>query len=68
MQEYDHIPGLKTQLERQPRALPNLEIDPSIQTLEDIEPLLSLDTEQIMDKFILHNYDPHPAINFKVAV
>lgn len=68
MQEYDHIPGLKTQLERQPRALPKLEIHPSIQALEDIEPLLSLDTDQIMDKFILHNYDPHPAINFKVAV
>ncbi len=68
MQEYDHIPGLKTQLERQPRALPKLEIHPSIQALEDIEPLLSLDTGQIMEKFILHNYDPHPAINFKVAV
>lgn len=68
MQEYDHIPGLKTQLERQPRALPKLEIHPSIQALEDIEPLLSLDTDQIMEKFILHNYDPHPAINFKVAV
>lgn len=68
MQEYDHVPGLKTQLEREPRALPTLEIDPSIRSLEDIEPLLSLETGQIMDKFTLHNYNPHPAINFKVAV
>lgn len=68
MQEYDHVPGLKTQLERDTRALPTLEIDPSIRSLEDIEPLLSLETDQIMDKFTLHNYNPHPAINFKVAV
>ncbi|MGI9317479.1 MAG: thymidylate synthase [bacterium] len=68
MQEYDHIPGLQTQLEREPRTLPSLEIDPSIQSLDDIEPLLSLETDQIMDKFTLHNYDPYPAINFKVAV
>lgn len=68
MQEYDHIPGLKTQLEREPRPLPSLEIDASIRELEDIEPLLSLETDEIMDKFTLHNYNPHPAINFKVAV
>ena len=66
--EYDHIPGLKQQLERAPRSLPSLEIDSSIKSLADIEPLLSLDTDEIMDKFRLHNYDPHPAIAFKVAV
>ena len=66
--EYDHIPGLKQQLERAPRSLPSLDIDSSIKSLADIEPLLSLDTDEIMDKFKLHNYDPHPAINFKVAV
>ena len=68
MQDYDHIPGLKTQLEREPRPLPSLEIDPSIRALEDIEPLLSQETDEIMDKFTLRNYNPHPAINFKVAV
>ncbi len=68
MAEYDHVPGLKTQLQREVRALPTLEIDPSIRTLADIEPLLSLETDEIMEKFKLHNYDPHPAINFKVAV
>lgn len=68
MAEYDHIPALKEQLAREPRTLPTIEIDDSIQSLSDIEKLLALDTEQIMDQFKLHNYDPHPAINFKVAV
>ncbi len=68
MAEYDHIPGLRDQLKRAPRALPRLEIDPSIRSLDDIEPLLSLDTDDIMQRFRLHGYDPHSAINFKVAV
>ncbi len=68
MAEYDHIPGLQTQLTRETKALPRLEIDPSIRTLDDIEPLLSLETDEIMAKFRLHDYNPHPAISFKVAV
>ena len=68
MAEYDHIPGLLEQLKREPRALPKLEISPDIKSLDDIEPLLSLETEEIMSKFNLIGYDPHPAINFKVAV
>ncbi len=68
MAEYDHIPGLRQQLTRAPRTLPTLEISPEIKSLDDIEPLLALDTDQIMSKFIVHNYDPHPAISFKVAV
>ena len=68
MTEYDHIPGLKQQLKRKPRRLPAFEIDPTIRALEDIAPLLSLSTDEIMDKFKLHDYNPHPAINFKVAV
>jgi len=68
MAEYDHIPGLQTQLVRDTRSLPTLEIDPSIKSLDDIEPLLALETDEIMDKFRLHDYNPHPAINFKVAV
>lgn len=66
--EYDHIPGLQQQLARTPRALPTLEIDASIQSLADITSLLSLSTDKVMDYFKLHNYDPHPAIHFKVAV
>lgn len=68
MAEYDHVPGLRDQLDRQPRALPALDIDASITALEDIKPLLEADTETIMGKFRLSGYDPHPAINFKVAV
>lgn len=68
MAEYDHLPGLQQQLLREPRALPRLDIAPDIKNLDDIEPLLSLDTEDIMGKFLLTGYDPHPAITFKVAV
>ncbi len=68
MSEYDHIPGLKEQLNRTPRDLPTLEIDPSIKSLDDIEPLLTLETDEIMSKFVLQNYNPHPPISFKVAV
>ena len=68
MAEYDHVPGLRTQLERTPRALPTLTIDPSIQSLADIKPLLEADTETVMKHFTLSGYDPYPAIPFKVAV
>ena len=68
MAEYDHVPGLREQLTRAPRELPKLEIDESIQSLDDVDALLPLGTEEIMAKFLLHGYDPHPAIHFKVAV
>jgi len=68
MAEYDHIPGLKQQLQREPRRLPSLEIDSSIQSLDDIAELLALDTSDIMARFQLRGYNPHPAIAFKVAV
>lgn len=66
--EYDHIPALKQQLKRPPRPLPTLEIHPSIQSLDDIAPLLTQSTDHILKKFKLHNYHPHPPISFKVAV
>ena len=68
MAEYDHVPGLELQLTRQPRPLPRLSIDPSIRSLDDIKPLLEASTEEVMRHFVLHGYDPHPAISFKVAV
>jgi thymidylate synthase len=68
MAEYDHVPGLERQLERQPRALPRLTIDPAIRSLEDVKPLLEADTPSIMKEFVLTGYDPYPAISFKVAV
>ena len=68
MAEYDHVPGLREQLTREPGALPELTIDPGIRELDDIRALLDADTDTLLDKFRLHNYQPHPAINFKVAV
>lgn len=56
MAEYDHIPGLLEQLEREPRPLPTLEIAR--------KPLAELTFED----FTIHGYDPHPKIDFKVAV
>lgn len=68
MAEYDHIPGLRKQLERSPRPPPRLTIDPSIKGLDDLRPLLDADTDTLMKRFQLTGYDPHPAIPFKVAV
>ena len=68
MTEYDHVPGLQTQLARIPRARPRLTIDPSIRSLEDLKPLLSANTEEVVGAFRLEGYEPYPAIPFKVAV
>jgi thymidylate synthase len=68
MAEYDHIPKLKKQLERRPRKLPKLTIDERIQSLDDIEALLDLDTDEIMAYFPLDGYDPCGKLMFKVAV
>jgi thymidylate synthase len=68
MAEYDHVPGLKRQLAREPRALPKLTIDSAIRSIDDLRPLLEADTETVMKHFVLTGYDPHPPIAFKVAV
>jgi thymidylate synthase len=68
MAEYDHVPGLKKQLEREPRPLPTLAIDPSLRSLDDLRPLLEADTDAVMKRFVLTGYEPYPAIGFKVAV
>lgn len=70
MSEYDHIPGLKEQLTREPKPLPKLLIDPAIKDLSDIEELLhpKLTTEEVMKYFVLEKYESWPKINFKVAV
>ena len=67
MAEFDHIPGLTDQMARETRALPTLTIDPSIRSLDDIRALLDDDTETLLNVFKLENYNPHPAITFKVA-
>ncbi|HEY5243140.1 MAG TPA: thymidylate synthase [Polyangiaceae bacterium] len=68
MAEYDHVPGLRKQLERDPRPLPTLAIDPGIRSLDDLRPLLDADTDEVMKRFVLTGYAPHPPIPFKVAV
>ena len=56
MAEYDHIPGLLEQLEREPRDLPRMIIAD--------KPLGELQFED----FAIEGYDPHPRLSFKVAV
>lgn len=70
MAEYDHIPGLREQIGREPRPLPRLKISDEIKSLADIERLMGpeISTEEVMRHFVLEGYDPHPAIPFKVAV
>lgn len=68
MAEYDHVPGLRAQLERAPRPSPRLRIHPAVRDLADLGPLLEADTATVLEHFTLEGYDPHPAINFKVAV
>ena len=68
MDEYDHIPGLIEQTKRKIKSLPELVINPDIKSLEDVMDLLDKDTETIMSKFELKNYNPDPFIRFKVAV
>ena len=68
MAEYDHIVGLKEQIQRVPKKLPTLKIDDQIKTLEDVMELLETDTDTLLSKFILENYEPAPAIKFKVAI
>lgn len=66
--EYDHIPGLREQLSRQPRKLPRLTIDSSIRSLNDIESRLDADLDEIFGTFRLDGYQPYDAISFRVAV
>jgi thymidylate synthase len=68
MAEYDHVPGLKEQLERVPRALPRLTIAENIRSLDDLGPLLEASTDDVVAAFSLTGYDPYPALPFKVAV
>ena len=56
MEEYDHIPGLREQLTREPRPLPRLIIAD--------KPFNELRFED----FRVEGYSPHPKIRFKVAV
>lgn len=67
MSEYDHVPGLQEQLGRTCRSLPSLEIDPGITSLDDLDVLHSMSTQDLLNVFRLHNYNPHPPIKFKAV-
>lgn len=68
MSEYDHVPGLLEQIRRPLRRLPEVVIESSIQTLDDVLGLLEAPTDELLERIALQGYDPHPAIPFKVAV
>ena len=55
---HNHFEQARTQLEREPRELPKLQIDPSVTSIFDFE----------FEHFELTGYDPHPHIKASVAV
>ncbi|MBN9287691.1 MAG: thymidylate synthase [Gammaproteobacteria bacterium 39-13] len=54
----NHIEQAKTQLERQPYALPQMMMNPEIKNIHDFR----------FEDFILKNYECHPAIKAPIAV
>jgi thymidylate synthase len=54
----NHIEQAKTQLERAPRALPVMTLNPARRSLDDF----------VFEDFTLSGYDPHPAIKAPIAV
>jgi len=54
----NHIEQAKLQLERQPRRLPTMTLNPEISSIFDFR----------FDDFELSNYDPHPHIKAPIAV
>ena len=54
----NHLEQARLQLERQPRPLPNLQINPNVKSIFDFR----------YDDFRLENYNPHPHIPAPVAV
>jgi thymidylate synthase len=54
----NHFDQARTQIEREPRPLPVMRLDPSVRALEDFR----------FEHFTLEGYDPHPAIRAPVAV
>ncbi|MBL8472991.1 MAG: thymidylate synthase [Rhodocyclaceae bacterium] len=54
----NHLDQARTQLERTPRALPRMRLDPAVKNLADFR----------FEHFTLENYDPYPHIPAPVAV
>ena len=54
----NHVDQVRTQLTREPRALPSLRLDPSVKSIFDFR----------YEHFHLEGYDPHPRISAPIAV
>jgi thymidylate synthase len=54
----NHLEQVNTQLERTPRALPTLKLNPDVKSIFDFK----------YEDFTLENYDPYPGIKAPVAV
>jgi thymidylate synthase len=54
----NHMEQVNTQLERQPRPLPVMKLNPGIKKIEDFT----------FEDFTLENYDPHPHIKAPISV
>ena len=54
----NHLEQAKTQLQREPRPLPTMRLNPSVKSIYEFR----------YEDFTLENYDPHPAIKAPIAV
>lgn len=54
----NHFDQVKLQLEREPKSLPTLQLDPKVTDIDQFT----------YESFQLNNYDPHPTIKASVAV
>ena len=54
----NHLDQAREQLGREPRALPELRLDPRCRSIDDFE----------LESVTVHGYDPHPAIRAPIAV